>query len=516
MPPKAAAVTKESVDEAVKRLSESENPSEADFKILLNAAKAGDEEKAIAATYIPSFFDKFSKQQKPALTAVLDLAKSDSIRVRSQAIRNLKKFYEVDKSQIANALFAALGDEDERIVASAIPDVVRLLKSDEEEFRNIFFEGLPNQKPESQRQLVLIVRDEIKFTEENVEQLMNVLNVSFRTCVVEGLQLYRRNRTLIKKEQFEPLAEQLLDRLDNSLQTEFRAVCENLLIPLFKFTKTLGTESTTRLLAIIAKHVIPRFEELSDAANLQISIIRKIADVSRYAEGDEMLKELYNHLFLKIPIAGPVNFSIIEATLFAFIRLAQKSHITASNLIGTVLCYTGQPGEADASNEDAGKRVEFTRRLEYLQTICPDFVTQCIGKIEMYKNSSATTDDEKRERAENIRNAVAAKRTGNNVRHLSRILLSENPLSGKMPKGPSWKRLKQDQKFKGKRGAPGKFNRNDRGSNSRRPNTGRNNSNSNRPSRGFNGNRNNSRFNNNRSNNNNNNRSRPPRRFQRR
>ena len=491
MPPKAAA--KDSVDNAIKNLLDNpENPSESDYKVLLSAAKSADnQQKKQAASYIPSYFDKFPKKLKESLAAVLDLAKSDDEQVRVLAIRCLSKFYDIDKSQVGDALINALGDESELIAKNASETVVRYLTNDDQ-FKQIFFDCLPKAKSQAQHHMVGLIRDNLTFTEENVEQLLDVLKVAFKSYPVGGLALYSKNRSLIKEEQFQPLVDDLFKRLDNSLQKEqdIKDVSEELLVPLFKFTKTLGNSATTRLLSIIADHVIPHFDLLETPK--QIEVIRKIANVAQYSDSEKLLEEIYNHIFLNFPTenSGPINFSIIEATLFAFIALARKFNNTASRLIGTTLCYTGQPGEADEANEDEEKNAAFRKRIEYISSVAPSFVDTYDGKIQTYKNQEAKTEQEKEEQREHIKEAKIAKRTGNNVRHLTRLLLSNNPLSGKLPETPSWKRPKNDKRYgsnrrdqRNGRGRSSRYNRNDNRDNNRSRNGGRFNNNNNRQRR---------------------------------
>ena len=135
---------------------------------------------------------------------------------------------------------------------------------------------------------------------------------------------------------------------------------------------------------------------------------------------------------------------------------------------------------------DDNKKAEFTKRLEYIQSICEQFINQQEGKIQMYKNQQASTDEEKQAKTENIRKYIEASKTGRNVRRLCNVLLSSNPLSDKgAPKSPSWKKYKRGVRFNSRKrqNAPrrGASNRNNRGTRG-----GRNDSNRRRDSFGFN------------------------------
>lgn len=488
MPPKQAAQTKESVDEAISRLIGSgDSPAEADFKIILNAAKGDEQQKKAAASYIPVYAEKFPKQQKAAVSAILDLAKCEDKEVRTIAVRNLKNFYEADPAQIGDALINSLSDSVEQIAKNASEYVERFLDSNDE-FKTRFFNSLPNAAPLGQFRMVEIIREKIKFTEENIEQLKEVIKVAFKSCVVEGLTLYRNNRKIINEEEFQPIVEDLLKRLNESLQSDFKDVSENLLIPIFKFTKALGNNATTTILNIIAERVLPNFEELS--SDKKIEVLRKIASVPQFAENDKLLIALYNNVFLKFPTeySGNINMSIIEAALWAFMGLARRFNSTTSKLIGTQICYTGQPGEADDANENEEKYAEFRKRLEYLSTAAPNFVDQCDAEIQKERNNETSSPEEK---SEKIKKSITAKKTGNNIRHLTRLLLSNNPLNGKLPESPSWKKAKTDRKFNtNRRGQRNTRNRGDRFNNrnsNRRNNSSRNGSrfnNNNRQRRG--------------------------------
>lgn len=493
MPPKAAA----SLDDALKRLLENpDSPSESDFKVLLAAAspKSDDKQKTSAATYITDYIEKFPKQQKAAIDALIQLADCDSYSAKLNAVRNLKKVYTLDKNRVIDALINAFADESDQICDTAYETLERNLKSDEE-LKTVLLEKLSSAKSKSQTNLVRLITSNVQFNEENVKQLLDVLDAALKSSVLPGLQLYRKYRKIIPNEQFQPLVDDLLTRLENDLKDDkkVKEVSEELLVPLFKFTKTLGNESTTRLLRIIANEVLPNFDQLSSPK--KIEVIQKIANVSNYADTDNLLKHLYEKIFLTFPTEnkGPINFSIIEATLWAFMNLARKFNSTASKLIGTTICYTGQPGEADESNEDEEKHNAFQKRIEYISSVAPEFVNSCDGEIQLYKNQEANTEEDRAEVREKIKAARIKKRCGNNIRHLTRLLLSSNPLSGKLPETPSWKKPTNDRRHgsnrrdqrNNNRGRNNRFNRNSDRGNNRSRNGGRFNNNNNRQRRRF-------------------------------
>jgi hypothetical protein len=426
--------------------------SESDFRILLAGAKSTPDAQAVAAQLITRFYAPFPKLKAQVVSSMVDLAHSDDPRVRKGAILHIPKLLEVAKPEVADALFCALGDSDTTMVASVGPTVVRLLKSDEE-FRGIFFRALPNQRPEVQCRMVGIVRDQVEFTEDTVPQLIDVISAAFRSCVVEGLRLYGKNRKLISDQQSKSLLDGFLALLDKSLATNFDNVVSDLLPSLYPFTRILGGEATTRFLNIISEKVLPRFSALPN--DVQVKTIRKISDSSNVVDNDQILKRVYD-VFLTFPTEAdaPLDFPVVEATLWAFRGLAAAHVWTASQLIGTILAFTGQPGEIEHVRDDAQKRSEFVRRLTVIQQVTEQFIEAMKARIVATMQLPSTTDNQKAEKKKQIKHWRDGKRMGNNCRHLTRVLLTDNPLSGRLPEAPSWQKptagRRKQANYKGK------------------------------------------------------------------
>jgi hypothetical protein len=76
--------------------------------------------------------------------------------------------------------------------------------------------------------------------------------------------------------------------------------------------------------------------------DVQVKTIRRISDSSYVVANDQILKRVYD-VFLTFPTEAdaPLDFPIVEATLWAFRRLAVAHVRTASQLIGTILAFTG-------------------------------------------------------------------------------------------------------------------------------------------------------------------------------
>lgn len=453
MPPKEKSnksdvVTRQMLIDCNERMSQTEKPAEADLKILISAIKSEDDIKKDAAMLISRYADKFPTKTDDIISAMIELSKSENSDVRFVAVKGVIKFYESNKKEISDILLESLGDADERIVKIVEPVVERNLENDEE-FRAIFLESLQNQKSESQCKMVALIRDKIQFDEENIPQLLEIIQISFKSCVVEGLKLYKRNKKLISEEQAQSLIDDLLELLDNSLESNFEAVVNTLLVQILKFTRVIGQVSTTKLLNIVNTRLMPKFDSLP--IEVKIAVIQKIVDVSRSVDTENLLVQIYNKIFLKFPKSTQeqVNLSLIEATLFAIYRLSQRFNKTASMLIGTILVRTGQPGEADEVTEDETKQAEFRERLENFKTLATAFKEQCKAKYVSIKEKKAITDEEKKEKIKELNTCSRAQRTGKNIFQISFALLGKNPLTAHVDNIPSWNKFKGNKFAKG-------------------------------------------------------------------
>ncbi|KAH0787741.1 apoptosis inhibitor 5-like protein API5 [Histomonas meleagridis] len=462
MAPKAkVAITAEMLYDCNERMGKTDTPDEGDFKKILSGAESPDMQvKSVSAQLIPRYSEKFPKLTKNAVTAMVNLSKVDDPNVRLSTVKGIIKFYDTDKQSVTSVLLERLADEDTRIIEYVQPAVKRYLESDEE-FRNIFFSSLQKQTPETQCKMVDLIRDEIKFTEETVPQLLEVLQVAFKSCVIEGLRLYGKNKKLISEEQFQPLIDNLLELLDNSLQSNFDDVIKNLMVQILRFTNTIGDSSTSKLLDILTTRVMPKFDSLP--IEVKIAVMQKIADISRIVESEDLLIEIYNKVFLTFPktIEEKVNLSLIEATLFAFCKLSQRFSKTASKLIGTVLIRTGQPGESDEVNEDESKQNEFRERIDNIIKICDMFLETCKGKYTEINERKTSNEEETRQKRKDLKDCIRAQKTGVNTVKMCRMLVGRNPLSGKIPGTPSWSKKKAAAFKKGKKNG-GQQRRNER------------------------------------------------------
>ncbi|KAH0795614.1 apoptosis inhibitor 5-like protein API5 isoform X1 [Histomonas meleagridis] len=441
MPPKGKAVnvTANMLIDCNEKMGGTDSPAENDFKLLLAgaSAKSDIQVRRLSAQLIPRFAEKFPKQINVAVSSMVELSKDDDDNVRLTAIKGIVKFYNDDKAAVISVLLNALGDTNEKIVEFVEPVVIERLETDEE-FKSIFSKSLSKLKPESQCKMVGYIRDKIKFTEETVPELLEVIQIALKSCVVEGLRLYGKNKKLISEEQSQPLIDELLELLDNSLESNFDEVVNNLMVQILHFTRTIGNYSTTKLLNILTKRVMPKYESLP--IEVKIAVIQKIADVARDVEGEELINEVYNRVFLKLPKSTDeaVNFTLAEATLFAFYRLAQKFSSAASKLIGTVLVRTGQPDEADDVNEDQEKQNEFRERLENLLQLAVAFGDQYGIRFNEIRSRKTTNEEESEQKRKDMKNCIRAQKTGANINKICHLLLGTNPLTTKFKARPSW------------------------------------------------------------------------------
>jgi hypothetical protein len=114
MSPKAAAaaVTVQTLYDTQERMDAASSPSEADFKVILSAARAGPEEKALAAQLITRYHQSFPKLTSQVVLSLVELSKSEDLKIRKNAVAHLPKLLDSAKSEIATALFYSLGDAD--------------------------------------------------------------------------------------------------------------------------------------------------------------------------------------------------------------------------------------------------------------------------------------------------------------------------------------------------------------------------------------------------------------------
>lgn len=452
MPPKA--ITVQQLYEISSKITESDSPNEADFRTILSAVKSDKDQRKLAAQLIPQHAEKFTKQHKAAVTAQTTLVSDSDPLVRFEAVKNISKLMTCDQKTVLETLIKCLTDDDPRIVQISSPVIARTINSDSTALATII-ESLKSQTPEAQCNLIDIIKDNVKFDEENKDKLLIVVESALTSNVFEGLKLLKRNKALVEDETRVQLIEKLVTRLENSLASNFEPVTSEILLPMLRFTRVLGDESLKKILGIIADQVLPKTEQLAE--NVKIQLLQRIVDLNKLVEGNNMITNVYNHVFLSFPKEeGEINFSVVEATLFAFLKLAKKDYKTASKLAATVFVFTGQPGEAD-DVEDEEKHKEFVSRLEYIQSQCQPFIDHFKNLITVAKANTTLSQDEK---GEKIRTASQAIRTGGNVHQLCRLLLANKILSGKLPAKASWK--KGDIKKFNKNKTGQKFNKNNK------------------------------------------------------
>jgi hypothetical protein len=280
-------------------------------------------------------------------------------------------------------------------------------------------------------------------------EFLNVLNTAFEVSLAEGLRMYSKNKKLLNDEQSQGVVDGLLTRLDNTLQWDFDGAV-SLLKPIFGYTQVIRDDGTRRLMGIVSARIMPKFSELPTPA--RIGVLQKISDVSRLCDQD-LLNRVFD-VFLTIPKTleevTTINMSILEAVLWDLIKLGREYPSTASQLFGTVLVLTGQPGEYENAKEDPEQRQEFVSRIQVIQTISKQFVDNTDGQIEFITELRAANDEAKAEKMRQIETAKLAKRTGNNCLHLCRLLLGDSPLTGQLPAAPSWFRTAPTQGGMGK------------------------------------------------------------------
>ena len=462
MPPKKAtsgsksSVTVDSIYEAGERLATSEN--EADFKVLLSGLEAGPREKVAAIQFLARYADKFPKSAKTTMSGIKSASTDEDESVRTTVYRELAKFTPLDAAEVNEIMFAGLGDSDEKIVATIRTQMKKIFDEGGEEFQNAFFEAIPKQKAQAQAQMVDLVRENMTFTEESASKLIPVLEAAFKTNVKEGLLLFRKNRKLLKEEDWKPLIDELVVRFDNSLKKQFEQVLEHLLAPILDNTKCMGEDARRKLVETIGLKILPKWAELKNSQ--KIAILQNVSEMARDCENEQVLENLYKNVFLTLN-TEKVNFSIVEGLLFAFLRLARKFPKTASQLIGMVLVYTGQPSESEGVQENEDSQAEFRSKIEAVKAVCDPFIEQCELNI---KNAKLETGEERKKKMDD---ALKARRAGGNTRKLCTVFLSPSPLQAKPPSWPSWVYKK---KAKGKFGKTKRFNDRRKGDESKRVN----------------------------------------------
>jgi hypothetical protein len=432
---------------------ESGTGSESDYRILLAGLRSAPDVKVVALQALSHFISLFPDQADATLSALETLTDDPDPQVRKTLFRELSKMATLDPSEVHSLLLHGLGDSDERIVQQITQQLSRLFQGGGPEFQSEFISSITSQSAEAQAKMINLVRENVTFSEDNTDQLLTLLRSAFKTNAREGLLLFRTNKNLLKEDDWQPLVNSLIDRFDHSLDAAFDRVIEHLLDPLLGNTKYIGDEAAGRLLNVVAAKILPKFAAILAAQ--QVSLVQGIADLANRCTSGSVLSALYRHVFLGIPKSAsdpPINFSIVEGCLWAFLRLARRFPAQASKAIGTILVVTGQPGEADGATDDAAANAEFRARLKWVASNCRQFIDEWKARIQEAKKCQSE------EARQQMIKGFKAVRTGNNTRSLCRGLLGPSPLSAFVPDTPSWwfKRRTTDTPQQGRGSRPGR------------------------------------------------------------
>jgi hypothetical protein len=425
-------------------------PEEADFNKVIAGAKGDEQVKSSTARIIPAYVKQFPKLEKAAVDALKALAGDASVEVTIYALKGLKEFFTANDAAVSAVVYKALANEDEHVVDVATKLITEQISNDEE-FKKAFIGQIKDQEDQSQVKMVQIAREKYQFTEENVDELLGLIEVCFDSCVEEGLKLLRYNKKIIADEKKEPLVTKLINNLSASLDSDFENVTGSLLTTIMFYIPSLGQAG--KILGLVAEKVLPKFETIS--TETKIKILQLIADNAKEADDPIILENLYNKVYLTFPKAydaeTKINFSLFEATLYAFFNLARRFSRKASEITGELLVITGQPNENEGITESADKKEEFIGRLKNVDPIAEKFVTYWKTKLEASKENQDILSQEEKKAAR--REAKIAVRTGNNVRHFCRILQLENFLAHRPPADVSWRKPPvKDSKKGGKNG----------------------------------------------------------------
>ena len=446
MPPKQTeqGASAESIIEIATKF-EGGNGTEADYKKLLTGVTKSSECRLKVAQTIPRCYSKFEKLESESLSAIISLLKDQESEIRIHSVRSLKEFSSKYPEKVIKAYLSTLDDEDLRILNISVPIVETHLGN--EESRSHILKYLPECNPASQAKIIEMIKTKMTFNEENVNVLLSIIEIALKSSVLDGLRLMAKNKKLLSDEKKAELASSLLNRLDSSLKDNFEEVCSHLLSDILKFTRTIGDESTTKLLDIIQNHILPKIQTLEE--DLRIKVVQRIADLSNLVPNEELFISLYNNVYLHFPASGttetPINFLYLEAFLWAFFKLSKKFTRCASSLIGKHLVLTGQPGENNNVKESEELYQQFLHRLHFAENLAPKFVEHIQSQLDHFIKEVKDEDDS--ERRKTIYQLKVARKSGNNVRHFCRIFARSNLVSENPPKSPSWHKLK----FKHKR-----------------------------------------------------------------
>lgn len=435
-PPKstAKAVDTIQIEDVIKKLEQSGTPTEEEFKVLL-AGMAGDSNtKKSVLRFIPQYVLSFPKLTSSTFQAIRKLTQDKDPDVRFYVIPNLPVFLEIDKSAVVETLMNVFGDPEERIVNKAENALKKIFA--DSEIQGQIYSDLGNKSEEAQNRLVIFIAENAVFTEENKGQLVEILKVAFSSSVIQALELLSKNRTLISDELKEEFGNLVASQLSDSLQNNFQAVSEFLLIPITSRMKLFGDSTVKKIVNFIPDLVFPNFRELKNET--AIAFLRKMYQVRKFIVSENFQEKLYEHVILSFPAAGSdnpkFNFSIIEATLALFHSLSTQFSIATGNLIGKPLIVTFQPSELSKIKNDEGRYRVLTSRLELITSNATIFVQKYKDTKANLKSLGTLNDSQ----ISDVRLASDAIATGNNCLHYARILQGENFTKAAPPQRLSW------------------------------------------------------------------------------
>ena len=459
MPPKGKAAAAASIPslEELHTINErlDSKPEAADYNKLIAGAKGDVQVKSLVARLIPKYHAQFPKAEKESVEALKSLCSDENTEVQIWAIRGLKDFFTPSNKDVCSIVYEKLASDDPHVSDASKKLITDLIDSNED-YKKEYVGQIKDQEVDAQVKMIDIATEKYTFTEENVDELLNLIDVCFDCDVEQGLKLLRRNKKIISDEKKEPLVNKIIDNLNASLDSDFENVTSSLLESILQFIPTLGQAG--RILNIVAEKVLPKASDIP--VDHRIKIIQQIADNARNAEDPKILENLYNYVYLTFPkvyeTTTKVNFSLLEATLFALFNLSKRFSKTASQLTGQLLVITGQPDENEGVVESAEKKAEFRGRLENIDPIVEKFIQLWETQLLDAKQKTDVLEEEKKQQR---RQANIAIRTGKNVRKFCRILCMENFVTKKPPTDVSWRAPAAKDSTKGGKGGRARTSR---------------------------------------------------------
>jgi len=437
-PPKTKAVaipTSEDIKTIYEDLHK-EKPKEEDFEKIIAAAGSDDTDvKKASSRIIPEFIKKFKDLEPKALDALQKLVKDDSRDVILNALSGLKD-YIISSEPVLKTVMESVCSSEEQIAEKA-KTIIKEALSKDEEFKKQFITKIPSQKDSVKDSLLTIVQSEYKFTEEDHEPLITLLQ-NIKITTENTIKLMRRYAKIIPEEDKKKFSKSAYDFLSQSLDKKFIETTKGLLITSLTNIKGILPESG-HIMDLVATKVFSQLDELN--IDTKIKIIQLIAQHASVVENPKLLEEIYKKVFMSFPTEytkdSKIYISLIEATLFAFFRLSQNFSKTASQLTGKIQVSTGQPSETAGVESDENKTAEFHKRLQAMNTMIQEFITRYINQKKSLSEKDPTLSEE--ERIQKGKDSTIAIRLGKNIKRFSEILQKDNFVTERPPSDVSWK-----------------------------------------------------------------------------